>query len=244
MKRKGLIFICSIVAIFSLVLFTFAFYPTDTKAQSDASKSKISINVHGTATVYAKPDIATLSFGITKEGEKASVVYGDVTANMNKIIKSLKDLGIPSDDIKTLSINVYPKYIYDPKTGKSSIDGFTAQVSLEVKVRNMDLSGKVVDTAFQNGANTFNNITFSVSNIDEYYNKALVKAISQAKTKAKLIADSYGVSLGNPVKVTENVTSNDIYLPIYRSDAKVAAQGATQIESGQVEIRAEVNVEY
>lgn len=203
-----------------LLLATFlVFFARKADASSASSQAKTEITVKGQASLYVEPDIAILTFGVLSEDISADTAYSLTSTKINKTIEGIKKLGIDSKDIKTLRINVYPKYSYNKDDGASKIVGFYASTDLTVTVRNLSLVGKVIDTAFKNGVNTFSGLTFDISNSSPYYNQALSKALENAKQKAATIAKGLGISLGKPKSVTENSYVNNPPIVYYKAEA-------------------------
>ncbi|ADL42260.1 protein of unknown function DUF541 [Caldicellulosiruptor obsidiansis OB47] len=227
-----------------LLLSTFlVFFTFKVDASSASSQPKTEITVKGQASVYVEPDIAILTFGVLSEDVSADVAYSQTSAKINKTIEAVKRLGIDSKDIKTLRINVYPKYSYNKDNGTSKIVGFYASTDLTITVRNLFIVGKVIDIAFKNGVNTFSNLTFDISNSSPYYNQALSKALENAKQKAATIAKGLGISLGKPKSVTENSYVNTPPIVYYKAEAMTSST-STQIQPGTIEIKAEVTLVY
>ena len=94
--------------------------------------------------------------------------------------------------------------------------------------------GTIVDVAVKNGANQINNINFGLSDAknQEYKQKALADAATNAKEKAETIASSLGVKLGKIKTVSE---SSYDYRP-YMYNMKMSAGAAEDMvaEAAQV----------
>lgn len=227
-----------------LLLATFlVFFAQNVDASSASYQAKTEITVKGQASVYVEPDIAILTFGVLSEDISADAAYSQTAAKINKTIDAVKKLGIDPKDIKTFRVNVYPKYSYNKDDGTSKIVGFYASTDLTVTIRNLSIVGKVIDTAFKNGVNTFSSLTFDISNSSPYYNQALSKALENAKQKAATIAKGLGIGLGKPKSVTENSYVNTPPIVYYKAEA-LASSASTQIQPGTIEIKAEVTLVY
>ncbi|WP_207181906.1 SIMPL domain-containing protein [Anaerocellum diazotrophicum] len=227
-----------------LLLATFlVFFAPKVDASSGTDQSKTEITVKGQASVYVEPDVAILTFGVLSENISADAAYSQTAAKISKTIDAIKKLGIDPKDIKTLRVNVYPKYSYNKDDGTSKIVGFYASTDLTVTVRNLSIVGKTIDTAFKNGVNTFSSLTFDISNSSSYYNQALSKALENAKQKAATIAKGLGISLSKPKSVTENSYVNTPPIVYYKAEA-LASSASTQIQPGTIEIKAEVTLVY
>ncbi|WPX07764.1 SIMPL domain-containing protein [Anaerocellum danielii] len=241
MKNKKIIAVS--LASLLLVATFLVFFARNVDASSASSQAKTEITVKGQASVFVEPDIAILTFGVVSEDISADVAYSQTTAKISKTIDAVKKLGIEPKDIKTIRVNVYPKYSYNKDDGTSRIVGFYASTDLTVTVRNLSIVGKVIDTTFKNGVNTFSSLTFDISNSSPYCNQALSKALENAKQKAATIAKGLGISLGKPKSVTENSYVNNPPIVYYKAEA-LASSTSTQIQPGTIEIKAEITLVY
>ena len=87
------------------------------------------------------PDVATLSFSVVSEGADPEKLQNDNTDKINKALDFVKSEGVESKDIKTAGYNLSPRYKYDQKTGRSSIDGYTLPQTVIVKIRDLSKVG-------------------------------------------------------------------------------------------------------
>ncbi|AZT90539.1 DUF541 domain-containing protein [Caldicellulosiruptor changbaiensis] len=242
MKTKKLKAILMVIVLLFVSVFIFSLWRAEASS-APASQAKTEINVKGVASVFAEPDIAVVTFGVLSEDISADAAYSKTSSKINKIIDAIKKLGIDSKDIKTLRISVYPKYSYNKDNNTSKIVGFYASTDLRITIRNIFQVGKVIDSAFKNGANTFSDLRFDISNVAPYYNQALAKALENAKEKANVLAKGLGVSLGKPRIVNENTYVNAPPI-VYKTQEMALSASSSQVQAGTIEIKAEVTLTY
>lgn len=214
------------------------------KAAADNQPTKRTINVTGTGTIKATPDIAYVTIGVVTENKDAKIAQQDNAKAMDKVVASIKALGIKSEDIKTVNYSISPKYDYNKDTGESSIVGYTVNNSAQVTVRDITKAGSIIDLGADSGVNITSNISFGISDYDKYYSEALKKALDSAKIKAETMAGAFKIKLGTPVTINENGGYNPT--PIYnRYEVKSdAAMASTPIQAGTMEISANVSLVY
>ena len=94
------------------------------EVQIQASGPVIELSVN--ETVKAKPDIATISAGVTSEAPTAVEAMRQNAAEMDAVIKRIKALGIAEDDIQTTGIDLGARYDYDRDTQKQVFRGYSA----------------------------------------------------------------------------------------------------------------------
>lgn len=193
-----------------------------------------------------KPDIATISFAVVSEGANPTALQNDNNKKINDAIALVKGFEVDAKDIQTSGYSLSPRYQYNPKTGKSSIDGYTLTQTVTVKVRNLDNAGKVLGGLPATGINQLSGPNFSVEDPEKYLNEARKEAFAKARTKAAELARFNGVSLGGVMSFSEN-QGGGYPMPMF---AKAEGMGGDrggvppQIEPGSEEVRVEVGVTF
>jgi uncharacterized protein YggE len=245
MRSKFLSIACLTVAV--LVCCTVFVQTLPVGAEAAAGSKTGTLEVTGKGAVKAMPDIAVLYLGVTTSGA-TTAIQGENSKAMEKVLESVKKLGVNEKDIKTTGYYMSPDYDYSPDyRERGRVVGYTVYNTVEVKVRNIDKAGEVLAAAAAAGANVNSGISFTISNVDEYYNQALANAYANAKDKAQTLAKAIGVNAGLPVKVTESYNN---YAPVaygnYDSKAMMEANagGAVPVAQGELEITANITVVY
>ena len=144
-------------------------------------------------------------------------------------------------NIQTFDYRIESDYEYDQ--GKAIFRGYKVTHLLQVKIDDLSLVGKVIDTAVQNGANFVANVQFTTKYKEAYYQQALALALKNASNKATTIANTLRVTLNpTPILVVE---VGDTVQP-FESQHVAFAKGvsSTQIQPGQLLIRAIVSTDF
>ncbi len=202
------------------------------------------ISISGSAKVYAKPDVASVSIGVIHEAPEVSVVIYKSTDKMNAIIKAIKDLGVDEKDIQTTQYSITPQYNWTEKEGRV-LEGYSAQQSIQVKIRNFDKIGDILDKASANGANNVGNLQFTIDDLEKVRAEARQKAIEEAKTKAETLAKQAGLKIVKLINISEGY--GDYLQPFGAKGAGFAMESANvapEIEAGQMEINSTVTLTY
>lgn len=212
------------------------------------------ITVSGQGTVKVSPDVAYITLGTVTEDKDAKTAQTRNAQIMEKVVNAIIASGVSKDDIKTVNYGILPKYSYPepiPGSGEKSrepqIVGYTVNNSIQVTVRDTKKTGSIIDIAAAQGANASNNISFGVSDYDKQYNEALRLAVGNAAAKAKIIAESLGLSIGVPASISES--GGLYYPPVWTGydSAYVKGMGsaeATPIHPGTLEVKANVTITY
>lgn len=167
------------------------------------------ISIEGRGEVTAAPDTAFVTSGVTTQGATAREALDANTAAMNDLLATLKAAGIEAKDIQTSGFSVSPNYVYTDArdangyTLPPKINGYQVFNTVNVRVRELDTLGAVLDQAVTVGANTINGVSFSVADPAELYDEARKTAFADARRKAELYAGVAGIELGDIRTITE-----------------------------------------
>ena len=205
------------------------------------------VRANGSVTREVAPDTAFVNVGVTTQGKTAEEARNANAEIVNNVIVSLANMGISKEDVKTVGYNLYPEYS-DAAKGKRIITGYSMNYSLNVKVENLDKIGAVIDQMFADGANTFNEVTFTVSNRKELEREMLALAVKNAEEKAGIVASAGGRMLGKLVAANigsvggmDYSDSNYETIALYKS---AAGSAPTKIMAGNLKVSADVDAAF
>ena len=205
-------------------------------AISGADQAEEGITVTAVGSVKAVPDRAELVFGVTTQGATAEEASSANAARMQRMIDALKEAGVRTEDIRTQSVSVSPRYSPEGK----QLSGFTAENSVSAKVPSAR-AGEIVDLAVENGATNTSGPSFDVSDRDALYRKALADAVREARKKAEAIGTAGGVSVGDVTRVVEGAEAGS---PVFLEAAARDKATTTPVEPGQEEVQATLTVTF
>jgi hypothetical protein len=211
------------------------------------------ISVQGEGEVFAIPDVATFSFSVIKEAGTAQEAQDMAATVANNATDYLKGQGIEDKDIKTTNYSVYPRYEYPQiycitypcPQGERKLVGFEITQTMTVKVRDTKKAGELLSGIGELGIDQISGLSFTIDDEDAVQREARQKAVTDAREKAKALADDLGVRL---VRV---VNFNEYNSPIYYGYAEAAGFGmggdtkaVPSIEPGENRITSQVNITY
>lgn len=200
-------------------------------------REKGQLSVNGFGSVSAKADMAILTVGITTSDKDIQVAQENNTNSVNLLIDSLVSFGIPKKNINSDSISI--NRIFDNITNEFKRYEVTTLVRIEV--RDLTRLGDIYSLAIENNVNSDVNISFTLSNIKSYYNKALVSATKDALDKASLLSKSLGFKLKPlPENISENSSAQFAVTP--RNNLNYTYSSSPDISSGDLEITAQVSI--
>lgn len=208
-----------------------------------AEKAPASINVTGHAEVTVTPDVAFVTTGIVTTGADVEAARQENDRVMKRIIDTLVAQGIDRKKISTSQFSLQPIYRNDTRAnGEGTISGYRLQNNVTVVVEDLSRIGTVVDAAFVAGANQFYGLRFGLKDDSGLRDDLLRKAVQDGRHKAQVMADALGVSLGQPLSVTEAGQASPVQADTYRMVK--ANSGAAPIEAGTLTIGLDVNLSF
>ncbi|MGB5870739.1 MAG: SIMPL domain-containing protein [Albidovulum sp.] len=201
------------------------------------------ITVTGEGQVEATPDMATISLGVTTNGDTAQAALGANTAQLAAVLARLKAAGIEDRDIQTSGLSLGPSYDYNSSGQPPKVTGYIASNMVTVRVRALDGLGAVLDSAVADGANQLNGLGFGLQDPAPLMDKARGLAVADARHKAELYAAAAGVSLGKVLSISEHA-GYGAPIPMQMDGRMFAQAEAVPVASGEVGLTASVTMQF
>lgn len=203
--------------------------------------------VTGSATTNTKTDKVTVSLGVEttdKTAEKALLSNSNL---MNKVINTLNESGVQENETSTSSFTINPNYNYSEYGSKGDLIGFTVSNSIHITSSEIDRISQWIDRAVQIGANTVNEVYFSISpnKLEEIKNRLLKDAVANAKSKADIVAASVGLNIIGIKSITiGELGLPQVPMPVYSKSVASDEASSTPILAGEQEISTTVSIAY
>jgi uncharacterized protein YggE len=199
------------------------------------------ITVTGEGKVSAAPDLAWINVGVSHRAKTAQEAVAAMSAGMSAVIAELVAAGIAETDIQTGQLSLYPFYDDLNATPTQQVLGYDASITVDVRVRDLDRTGAILDAVVSEGANTFGGIRFELTDPATAYAEARRAAVADGRAKAELYADAAGVTLGPLVTLSEN----NFYSQPVMAEARFAADAApVPVSPGEVSYSVSVMMVY
>ena len=200
-----------------------------------------SITVSGSGSVSVKPDMVSLKFIVKNTGWNCPQTAERNAINTSNTIAAIKEAGIPESDISTYD------YSITQDNSHTYAGEYTVRNTIAVIIRNIDLTGKVIDAAVKNntGANGITSFEYLVSDKATALREARTLAIKNAQDAASLLAGASGCKVNGVLEIREDYTSagrgNDM---MFKAVSMEAGGTPTPIVEGNVTITSNVTVKY
>jgi uncharacterized protein len=161
------------------------------------------LDVTASGEVTRVPDLAIISAGVVTRSPTASGAIQQNSARMDRVIAALRSAGVAERDIQTSSLNLNPEYRY-VENQSPKLSGYTATNTVNIRFRDIQNSGKVLDALVAQGANQINGPTLTLDKPESALDEARVNAVANGRARAEVYARSLGKRVVRIVSVSEN----------------------------------------
>jgi len=205
------------------------------------------IFVSGSATAHTKTDKVIISLGVETTDKTAEKALLSNSKLMNKVMDALKQSGVQQNETSTSAFSIKPNYNYSKYGDRGNLSGFTVSNSIQIESSSINNVSQWIDTAVQAGANTVNDVYFSVSEekLQNIKNMLLKEAVTNAKTKADIVAAASELNVAG----IKSITVGEIGLPpvpgpVYAKSVTSDEASSTPILAGEQEVSTTVSIVY
>jgi uncharacterized protein len=209
-----------------------------------AAQEPAQVIAHGEGHVSVRPDQVRIQIGVTTQAASAQETATQNAKQSAAVIAELKQQLGAAAEFQTTNYSIYPMYRNQSGGGKPSISGYQANNTVEVRLSDITMAGKVVDMATKSGANQVQGIHFSLKDEQKARGEALQKAATQARANAQALASSLGLKVVRLVKIEDGqpVRVVPVRSEIMMMSRQAADTTPTPVEAGDIDIRATVTV--
>lgn len=200
---------------------------------TNESQQNYCVTVIGNATSSMKPDKAYVSVQIETLDSDMKKSKDDNFALFDKITNLLKENGLNDSDIVFDSFYSYPNYDY---SGIRTLNGYYCQTTLTFAVNDLENLQNLISIVSENGITKVSNIRYEISTKNQVYSEVMLKALENAKEKAKILIGKEDLSIKS-IKEESVYSSSCLYKSYY--------EGANIADFlGDIEVEARVVVEF
>jgi uncharacterized protein YggE len=221
-----------------------------TALAAPASAANIAISTTGpvvelnvTQSVKQKPDMATISAGVTTRAQTAQQAMQQNAAQMNSVIDRIRALGIAKDDVQTAGINLHAVYDYDSAEQKQVFRGYQASNQVTVILRDLGRMGATLDALVAAGATDINGPNFSLEDDAAQRSAARKQAVEQAYAQAREYAAAAGYGGVRLLEIDEGAASSPPQ-PVRFALAAKPASAPTPVEPGLVVTSVSIDAKF
>ena len=202
------------------------------------------IKVQGKAIIYETPELMVVNISVSAKDSIYSVCSDKLVANYNLMEKAFMNNGISKKDLKSDGLNINESYSWSGREREK--DGYSGKISVVLELPyNSESLNIVMNTLKGNEFPVSYNLVFKLSRDqkEKLLQKSIELAIEDAKLKAKHIAISLNVTLGEIKDVNFGYTSyqNDLLTSetdvFYVLDEEEQVEQALNLNPQKMEIK-------
>lgn len=191
------------------------------------------VTVIGNATSSMKPDKAYVTVQIETLDSDMKKSKDDNFTLFDKTTDLLKDNGLNESDIVFDGFYSYPSYDY---SGTRTLNGYYCQTTLTFAVNELENLQNLISVVSENGITKISNIRYETSTKDQVYSDVMLKALENAKEKAKNLTGKEDLSIKS-IREESVYSSSCLYKSYYEG-------GNLSDYIGDIQVEARVVVEF
>lgn len=237
---------CIYPALLALPVLALTLLPTCTAAQHAAGEPA-SLEVKGEAIVSAVPEIMVASIPIEVRAQSYTTCHSLLMETYNDLRKALVKAGISEKNIKSVGLSVREEYGYHE--GKRISQGYVGNIATTIESPfTRENLGKLTSTLNEDPFDFGYQVSFQLSEAqkEQLTSEAIKKAVADAQQKAKLLAESAGVTIIAISQIVYDPEQN-YSIPLTSSFAlKTADQESTtpDLNPEELELNRVVRISY
>jgi uncharacterized protein YggE len=210
---------------------------------TDPTSARGTIVVSGTGRVAVEPDMAELRLGVAVSRGTVELARAAAAEAMTAILGAVVAAGVARRDVRTTLLSVQPRYDYRDGTAPT-LAGYDLANIVEVTVRALPDLGAIVDAALSAGATSLDGLSFRVDDPSEAERAARLAAVAEARSRAEVLAEAAGVSIGGVADIVEGGPPPTWPGPMATKMLRASSDAGTPVEAGTTEIAVTVTVTF
>lgn len=191
----------------------------------------------------ARPDMATITLGVTTEAPTAAEALRLNAVKMNQVVAALKKGGVAERDLQTSGLSVNPQYVYQENL-PPKLSGYQAANQVTITVRDLTRLGQTVDASVNAGATNVGGIAFGLQDSAAAETAARVEATKALRAKADLYATAMGYRVARLVSLSEGGGYSPPSPMPMLAMARMDKAESTPVEAGDLKVRIDINARF
>lgn len=221
--------------------------PAPPNGDGEVSGPAGGITVTGRGVASGIPDVVRVTVGVSVERDDVQSALDDANTATEAVIAALGDNGVGESDRQTQQFSLNP--VHDQQGDTPTITGYQVANTVEATVRDIDTLGDVLSAAAAAGGDdaTIWGVSFDLEEDGTQIAAAREAAIDDARATAQQYADLTGVTLGEPIGITDATISSPLRAQAEMDGADTAQDMAladVPIEPGEQDVVVSVTVRW
>lgn len=168
------------------------------------------VSVVGEGRVSGTPDTMRATVGVEVVRPTVDEALSVANERAAAVIDAVVGQGVAEEDIQTRDVSVRPRFAEPPEPrSEPTIEGYVASNLVEIKIRDVDGAGEVLQAVADAGGDTarIRGVSFALEDNQQLLEVAREAAFEDARTKAQQYAALADRQLGGLIAVSEHTTT-------------------------------------
>jgi uncharacterized protein YggE len=202
-----------------------------------------SISVTGTGMARLNPDVVIVTLGVQTQGTDIAEAVRENNRRADQVRAAIREAGVAEADVQTANYSVWTQPRYDEFGSVTGELTYWVDNTLQVKLRQLDQLGNLLQTALSRGANSVQGVVYSVEDPTAALDTARVQALQDAHSQAAQMAADAGVVLGDAIAIGEPGISTGAVMQA-PAVGKGGGGGGVPTSPGTLEYDVQITVTY
>lgn len=220
---------------------------------SEAKSDEINtphISVYGTSTIQAAPNQMKWILNVRNINPGSMGVAEVHGTTVAKVLAFLKQNQIAEETVQTSRMQLSENEVWNPAMQKTVSDGYAASTDIEFTLTDLTRYSPIWMGLSGIPGVRVRNVILDHTDRIRIQNESRTQAVLAARDKAKAIAETLGVKIGQPLSVEEDLTAADPYLAQTTNSASNEVRwvgssvGGDQVAPGSIPIRTRVKATF
>jgi len=216
----------------------------DVSAQQPApSPPQPTVVTTGEGLIQASPDRAWITITAESRARNPRDAQRRNSEAMTPVIEKLRAEGVSREAIRTIGYDLQQEWDYVNNQRVSR--GYVARNTVEVRVDAIEDVGELLEIAVASGATSVGGVRFDLKDRRKVELEALRLATDDARARAEAAAAAIGRGIAGVLRIDVAPPPGAIPLPRFaaaRAEQSLASSDVPPIETGEIEIRAQVTL--
>ncbi|PJJ96178.1 hypothetical protein CO611_09750 [Lysobacteraceae bacterium NML03-0222] len=236
----------TLLALYLALATPMTFANPSSAASTPVSQQGTLLAIEAEGHVQRVADIARISTGVSTQAADTQSAMRQNAEEMRKVLDALKQAGIAERDIQTSGISLSPQYRYS-ENQPPRVTGFQANNRVQVKVRELEKLGSIMDILVRAGANELHGPAFELDKPEAARDEARSRALTEARRRAERYASELGLKVRRIVSIDEGQQLAGMPAPMMMSARSAKAEAfdaSTPVAVGENDIRVRLTVVF
>ena len=202
------------------------------------------LDVTGKGIVSVAPDEATITAQVSLVDPDAGKAQALASKEVDAMLSAIKPFSLKPDSLNASELSLLPEYRWDRATDQQQFIGFRVTRTISFTIAEIDRLGAALSALANAGATLISSPVMRSSQAQDARDKALVKAVEDARKKLTLLAGAADMSLTRISQISEIVSHSPRPQPtLMRAEMVLDSASSSTFVAGNLTFVAEVRAQ-